>query len=67
MAKVMPSLILGNDHVEKFLTSLDKTPCSRLDSTDVYILKVDAEVSTEMFGRTYHKGWRQSPQAFMQL
>jgi len=52
MAKVMPSLILGNDHVEKFLTSLDTTQCSRVDSTEIYILKMDAEVSPETFERT---------------
>jgi hypothetical protein len=48
MAEVMPSLILGNDHVEKFLASLDRTPCIRVDSTDVYFLKMDAEDSPKL-------------------
>jgi hypothetical protein len=67
IAKVMPSLILGNNYAEKFLASLDTTPFNRIDSTDVFILKVDAEDSPETFERTYHKGRSQSPQAFMEL
>jgi hypothetical protein len=67
MATVMPSLFLGNDNVETFLTSLDTTPCKRVESTDVYVLKMDTEDSPETFERTYHKGRRQSPQTVMQL
>jgi hypothetical protein len=66
MAKVKPSLILGNDHVEKFLTSLDRTPCSRVDRTGVYFLKTDTEDTPGTYKRTYHKGRRHSPQAFKQ-
>jgi hypothetical protein len=62
MDKVTPSVIPGNEHVEKFLTSLDTTPCSRVGSTDVYTLKMDAEdspkrgnVPTRRDGVTPHK------------
>ena len=67
MAKVMPSIILGNDRVWKFLTSFDRTPCIRVDSTCDYFLEMDAEDSHETFKPTDHKGRRQFPQAFMQL